>query len=144
MSVQEELIKQFREQQQKYAYYIIALCVAGIGFSVQQTLGTKLSLTQIPLAVAILSWCISIYLGLKFLNIQIAAIYKNHALIEISEGRSKISGDHPENIKIGIETITKILEKDSNNAMNSAKWQDIFFYIGVFAFISWRILEMAS
>ena len=36
---QKELSKHFREQQVKYIYYIIALCVAAIGFTVHETLG---------------------------------------------------------------------------------------------------------
>ena len=54
MELQADLIKTFREQQQKYAYYIIALCVAGIGFGVQKTIGMPLRQTQIPLGVSIL------------------------------------------------------------------------------------------
>lgn len=142
MELQADLIKTFREQQQKYAYYIIALCVAGIGFGVQKTIGMPLRQTQIPLGVSILCWGISIYCGLQFLGVQIAALYKNSEIINIAEGRSKIAGNHPEKIKIGIDTISKIIEGDSEVASGLAKWQNRLFYLGILCFVAWRIWEM--
>lgn len=142
MDIQADLIKQFREQQQKYAYYIIALCVAGIGFAVQKTMGVPLKQTQIPLGVSILCWGISIYCGLQFLGVQIAGLYKNSELINISEGRNPISGTHPQKIKIGVETILEIMEGDSSVAMRLAQWQNRLFYFGILCFVAWRVWEM--
>ncbi len=142
MDIQADLIKQFRDQQQKYAYYIIALCVAGIGFAVQKTIGLPLKQTQILLGCSVLFWGISIYCGLQFLGVQIAALYKNIELINIREGRSQISGSNFESIKIGIKTITKIIEGDGNKTMRLAKWQNRLFYLGIICFIGWRIWEM--
>lgn len=35
MEGQQEIQKQFRQQQEKYMYYLVALCVASIGLTVQ-------------------------------------------------------------------------------------------------------------
>lgn len=74
MEEQKEIQKQFRQQQEKYTYYVIALCVAAIGFSVHKTIGLPLKWIQIPLGVAVLFWGISIYCGLNFIR------YTMHAL----------------------------------------------------------------
>ena len=55
-SEQKELLNIFRQQQEKYVYYLIALCVTSIGFSVYKTSGVPIKGIQIPLAVAVLSW----------------------------------------------------------------------------------------
>jgi hypothetical protein len=68
MQEQLQLHKEFREKQEKYTYYIIALCVTAIGFSVLQTTGQPLKVMQLPLAVAVISWGISIYCGLQFIG----------------------------------------------------------------------------
>jgi len=50
MDQQNDLQKQFRDKQEKYVYYLIALCVASIGFSITKTSGESLKWIQIPLA----------------------------------------------------------------------------------------------
>ena len=67
MQEQLQLHKELREKQEKYAYYIIALCVTAIGFSVIRTTGQPLKLIQIPVALAVLCWAVSIYCGLNFI-----------------------------------------------------------------------------
>jgi hypothetical protein len=142
MNLQADLIKQFRDQQQKYAYYIIALCVAGIGFAIQKTIGLPLRQSQIPLGCAVLFWGLSIYCGLNFIGVQISALYSNSGLIEVQEGRHPLTGTHPEKIKIGIEAITKGIERMSKKTMRLAKWQNRLFYWGILFFLVWRIWEM--
>ena len=64
--IQFNIQKEFREKQEKYVYYLIALSVSAIGFSVYKTENQSLAYSQIPLALAVLSWSISIFCGLKF------------------------------------------------------------------------------
>lgn len=142
MEIQADLIKQFREQQQKYAYYIIALSVAGIGFAIQKTLGLPLSYTQIPLGFSVVFWGGSIFLGLKFIGLQIAALYQNIQLINISEGRDEIAGKHPDKIAIGINVVTDGIKKRSRQTVALANWQNRLFYFGIISFVAWRIWEM--
>lgn len=44
--VQIEIQKQFRQQQEKLVYYIMALSVSAIGFSIYQTTGQNLKVVQ--------------------------------------------------------------------------------------------------
>lgn len=68
MKEQLELHKEFREKQEKYAYYFVALCVASIGFSITQTTGQSLKWIQLPLGISVLSWGISIFCGLRYIG----------------------------------------------------------------------------
>jgi hypothetical protein len=142
MSIQPDLVKEFREQQQKFCYYIIALCVAGIGFAIQKTIGLSLSMSQIPLGAAVLSLGLSIHCGLNFLGIMRSALYSNIGLINVQEGRHPVTGTHPEKIQIGVETIMKGIEAKSKQTTVYATWQTRFFYIGIIAFVGWRVWEM--
>lgn len=142
MEEQNELIKQFRQQQEKYAYYIIALCVAAIGFSVTKTSGEALKWIQLPLGSAVLSWGLSIYCGLRFLNYVISNLYTNNVYLEILKGRHPDVGDHPEKIKAAASGITQAMEINSNRASKYATWQDRLFYCGIISFILWHVLEM--
>jgi hypothetical protein len=142
MDIAEDLTKQFREQQQKYAYYLIALCVTAIGFSIAKTFDLPLSKSQIPLGAAVLSWGLSIGKGLAFIRRTIAALYKNKALLDVQAGTHPLSGTNPQAIKIGEEALIKILEQDSEKASDHATWQQRFFYLGIVFFVGWHVYEM--
>lgn len=137
-----EIQKQFRQQQEKYVYYVIALCVTAIGFSVYKTSGVALKLIQIPLALAVVAWGLSIFCGLRFLQYVISSLYANHIYFDIMEGRHPKAGTHPELIKAAATGITEAIEINSNRANRLAKWQNKFFYIGIISFIAWHVIEM--
>lgn len=144
MSVRDDLVKIFREQQQKYCYYVIALCVAAIGFSVHKTMGLSISKSQIPLGIAVLSWGFSVWCGLRYLGLMTASLFTNIGLVDVQEGKSEITGRDPAKIKIGVETLTRSLDETSNKTMRLASWQDKLFFIGIICFVGWRIWEMIN
>jgi hypothetical protein len=96
---QKEIQSQFRQQQQKYTYYIIALCVTAIGFSIHITLGQALNYSQIPLALAVISWGISVYCGFRFITYGLIILFANNALFDVQQGRVPNVGIHPEKFK---------------------------------------------
>lgn len=139
-----EIIKIFKDQQQRYAYYIIALCVAAIAFAIQKTIGVGMKVSQLPLAGAAFCWSISILCGLKFLKLQMAAAYSNAALLQVQAGNDPDVGQHPAHIKVAVQTILKGIEKKSKATMRLANWQDRLFFVGIFLFILWHVWEMYS
>ena len=88
--IQFNIQQEFREKQEKYVYYLIAISVSAIGFSVYKTENQELRITLIPLAFAVICWSISIFLGLKFLKYVISVLYANNDYFAI------IKGNHPE------------------------------------------------
>lgn len=144
MTEQLELHKEFREKQEKFAYYLIALCVASIGFSVTQTMGQHLKWTQVPLAISVLCWSISILCGLKFIGIIVFSIWRNSIYLDMIQGRDEITGGHPQKIEIGVKVYREGSEKLGKKSSSLYSLQETLFYIGIGSFLVWRIIEMSS
>jgi len=142
MDEQKELRQQFRNQQEKLTYYIIALCVAGIGFSVHSTSSDHLSWSHLPLGVAVLSWCISVFCGILFLKYVISTLYADIKCFEIFEGTDPEVGNHQQMIEAAIKGIKSAMKSNINKALRLSKWQSYLFYTGIIFFIIWHILRM--
>jgi hypothetical protein len=135
-----EIAKLFRDQQEKYTYYIIALSVTSIGFAVYKSSEQSLSLSHIPLGIAVTSWCLSIFFGFKFIRFIIASIYLNYKKVTKNE---VIWGGDPnyDIIVIGDELYGETTVS-SNGAKISFLSLNYFFYTGIILFIVWHVLEM--
>jgi hypothetical protein len=142
MEEQKEIQKQFRQQQEKYTYYIIALCVAAIGFSVNKTIGVPLILIQIPLGIAVLAWGTSIFCGLKFLRFVISNLFTNNEYFEIIQGNNPEIGKNPQIIEAAEEGIKQAMQSNSKTASKLANWQDALFLVGFISFLVWHLIEM--
>lgn len=142
MDEQKELRESFRQQQEKYVYYVIALCVASIGFSIYVTIGQPLKLSQIPLGIAILGWGLSIYCGLRFLSYVISTLFSNHAYFEIIKGRYPGVDTDPEKIKASASGVKTAIDNNTMVAEKLAFWQERLFYLGAVSFIIWHVTEM--
>jgi hypothetical protein len=142
MEQQLEIQKHFRNSQEKYVYYLIALCVSAIGFSIYITLNKTLSLIMIPLGFSILTWSLSIINGFKLIEMLLSLLRVNNDIFEAAKGNNPILGNDPQKINIGYEFLMKELEKGEKIAYRRHKYQYIFFIIGMISFIAWHILEL--
>lgn len=140
--LQKELRQQFRQQQEKYAYYVVALCVAAIAFSIHETINKPLSFSHIALGIAILGWGTSIFCGLKFIAYVISTLYANNAYFEILQGKDEKVGKHPLNIESAGRGVKEAMRLNSETALKYGQWQNKGFYFGSVAFLFWHILEM--
>lgn len=147
----ENAIQSYRAEQSKYTYYIVALCVTGIGFSASQTMGRQLELSMWPLGIAILFFGLSIYSGLKFIRFIITGIALDIEIKQISSDRSEqlrkalseLNLPYGESAKH--HAISGIMEAVSAKQRSSSRWlsyQNISFYLAVFSFVAWRVWEM--
>lgn len=141
-NAQLEIQKQFRQQQEKLVYYIIALSVSAIGFSVFKTTGQNLKIIQIPLGLAIICWSISIFCGLKFLKYLISNLYANNEYLEIEKGKHPEIGNNPDAIAAGIEGFKGAMIINGNRMKRYFNFQNSLFYVGIILFVTWHILEM--
>ncbi|WP_256013123.1 hypothetical protein [Desertivirga xinjiangensis] len=142
MDTRDTLVSEFRTHQQTYIYYLIGLCVASIGFSVNLTIGQKLSFVHIPLGISIILWGISIFCGLRFMQWVGSSLYANINLLDVRAGIHKDTGNHIQKKAIAEDVITGILEKNSDTVSRLQSWQNICFYSGVIFFLIWRVLDM--
>ncbi len=142
MDRQVEIQNEFRQQQIRLKYYIIALCVTSIGFSIYNTIGAKLQLTQIPLAIAVFSWGISIFLGFRFLNYSLSILYANNALFDVFNGLHPKVGNNPQNMQAASAGINEAINENGERANKLSIWQERLFYFGIIMYLTWHIIEM--
>lgn len=142
MDIQNELQNLHREKQEKYAYYLISLCIASIAYSINLTNNLKINLNQIPLGCALISWGFSVYYGLKGIEKSLTFLGLNIDLIEIGKGANEIANSNEERIKIIIELTEERLKKLSKLRIKMGNMQFKLFIIGVVLFLIWRILTM--
>lgn len=140
--IQFNIQQEFRDKQEKYVYYIIALSVSAIGFSLYKTENKSLTYSQIPLALAVLFWIISILCGLKFLKYVISNLYANNGYFEIIKGRDSTVGNHPDSIKSGVEGFREAMKTNGRVMKIYFKLQGYLFYFGIILFIVWHVIEM--
>ncbi len=139
---QKEIQKQFRQQQEKYVYYILALTVSAIGFGIYKTTGLPLKWSQIPLALSVICWSISIFFGLNFIKYVIDSLYMNNEYFEISAGRHPDYGNTKWQIEANIEGLKLAMKSKEKTTEKYFDWQGKLFYVGVVLFILWHILDM--
>ena len=142
MDQQIELFRLFRQQQEKYVYYIIALCVTAIGFSVYKTTGIKLNWTQIPLAFSVTCWGLSIFYGLQFLKHTMSYLRANNALFNIIQGIEPGVGTHPQKMDAAYSGVQQAMEATSEKCSTHFRWQERLFYLGIILFLLWHVMEM--
>lgn len=142
MEEQKEILNQFRQQQEKFVYYLIALSVTSIGFSIYKTTGQPLKLIQLPLGMSILCWGLSIYCGLRFLKYVISTLFANNAYFDLIQGKDPEIGNHRQKIQAATTGIKEAMKSNSKRASTLFKWQELFFYIGIILFLVWHIIEM--
>lgn len=141
----DELWKIHVTQREKFIYYLLALAVTALGFSVSVTDKETIHLRLIPLGIAAIGWIISIYLGLMSIIIGMQFMRTNIGLLWIKEGINPNNGKKipSEEILIAYEATVKIMEEHSNKMASNFNWQRWSFFFGVIFFMVWRIFEMS-
>ena len=80
----------YRDLYVKYTFYLLAVDGAAVGFALTQTRGLALAWSQMPLGLAMVSWSLSFWFGLRQLNSVLATLTFNSIL------RDMEAGNHPE------------------------------------------------
>ncbi len=125
-----EIIK----HQFQFVYYIIALSVACIGFSVYQSRGEVLNPSHIFLGLAVFFWGLSTYSGFNFIQSNITAMSLTHSLNEL--------------INSGQDNELVIRQKKDEIKFDVLKGTDYFgslegrFYYAIIFFLFWHIINM--
>lgn len=137
-----DIHRALRESQNKHTYFLLAVVGAAIALVVNQTQSASLSWSQLPLAAAVIAWALSFFFGCRNRAYVSSGLYTNAALLEVNAGRHKLTGTHPEAIKIARDTLHEILEGQSSNANKFANLQFRFLVGGAVLYVVWHVLEM--
>lgn len=139
-----EIQKQFRERQDKFVYYLIALCVAAIGFSVSQTIGQHLNCLHCFLGAAVICWVVSIFCGFQFVQIVLKGLHANDKYFETIAGRGiDITGVSQKTVDEAASIVLREKrDKYSKRTERNFMWQQYLFYTGLVLFLVWHIIQM--
>src|SRR5215212_2804491 len=120
-----DLIREILSGENKYIYYLLAATGACIAFAISKTEDAVLSLSHIPWAVAVLSWGLSSYCGLRILMDE--TVYMSRGIR--SETNLAQQFEEPQLER----AIRKVRHK---------RGQFLFLLIGAIFFVVWHFLEM--
>jgi hypothetical protein len=137
-----EVHRQLRLSQDKYSYFLLAGAGAAVGLATNQTHGTAVAWSQIPLAIAVLCWGLSFFFGCQHLRYVSSSLYANAALLKIQSGKHPEYNTNPEIAAAATEGIRMAFESNSDNANKLGHWQFRFLIIGALFYIAWHVLEM--
>lgn len=137
-----EVYKQHSAAHDKYTYFLLAAVGAAIALTLNQTQTAKLSMSQIPLGVAVGLWALSFYLGCRHLVGVKATLYTNSALLKVLDGEDPLTGRNREAIGIAAEVLRGIIEKRAKDVAQSAVWQFRCLVLGGVSYLAWHIYEM--
>jgi len=118
----------------RFSQFIIAVNGALIAYSMKQIEGEKLTLSLIPLGLAILFWGFSFYSGISSIRRIIST-----RIIQIFKERERKKNP------TGLEALRMINQKfESVGAAAEGHHKRMFYflYIGSILFIGWQVLEM--
>lgn len=137
-----EIYTQHRTAQDKYTYFLLAAAGAAIALAVNQTKGTSLSWSQLPLAIAVLCWGLSFFFGCRHLGYVSSTLFANADLLRVENGQHPLSGNNPQLMATASEGIRQAIESNSERANRLGHMQFRFLITGAVFYIAWHVIEM--
>lgn len=132
-----------QEARSKYVYFKLASAGACIGFAVNQTNNAPLSITQLPLGVAVLLWGFSFFCGCMHLANENATMYFNATLLQVQRGIHPLTGQNPALIEeVGASTLRERIDGHARRAGRFGRWQFNTLIAGAVCYVAWHVLEM--
>ena len=139
-----QLHGQYRTSEDRYTYFLLAAAAASIGFAVQLTSSSQLSILHAPLGLAVLAWGFSFFAGCKHIAYVNTNLYANFDYLHIFTGTHPKVGNHPEMIQAATEGIASAMEKNSTSAVRFARWQFRALITGAILFLVWHVAGMVA
>ncbi|PSD28881.1 hypothetical protein C7E18_00255 [Stenotrophomonas maltophilia] len=138
-----ELRKQHNDMYDKFAYFLLAVTGAAIGFGIQKLDGLAMSVVSLVCVAAVGAWVLSFYLGIKRIQNTMVTLQINaDVAIYLREGSER---------QMSQEQITQaeraaMQALDSSNRRNALlmKLQLRLLIGGVLLFVVWRVLQMVG
>ena len=127
-----------RDLYTRHAFYLLAVAGAAVGFALNQTQGAVLAWSQIPWGLAMSSWFLSFYFGLRQLRSVLATLHANSLRLAVE------SDHHPEwsHIPETPEILRDLVAQHGTRAGRFHLLQVRALLTGVFFYVGWHILEM--
>jgi hypothetical protein len=137
-----EVYRQLTAAQDKYVYFLLAAAGAAIAFALSQTQGAKLSLSQIPLGLAVALWGVSFFFGCRRIGYVASTLFANAALLQVEAGQHREIGMHPQAIMAASDGIRTAIESNSTRANALLRLQFASLVLGAISYVAWHAWEM--
>ena len=138
-----DLIKEIKGVQIKYIYYVIALNVAAIGYSIHHVKGEAFNWSHYILGGSILFWSLGVYLGFQFVFRFQQLFHITYNWLELYDEMSRKSQVPPSVLNTSVKgEVDKNSHKIQEKAHNQYKWSLFSFYIGCLLFVVWQVFQM--
>jgi hypothetical protein len=137
----DELVKSFRQSQEKYVYYIVALNITAVGFVAHETYDEKLRVSLWILLPSIGLWLYSVYNGLEFLKLNLSTLFANHKYLDL-EQLPEPNGASKQEIKEALSEIKGGMEDNSETAKKYFERMNCSLIWGIVLFVIWRLVDM--
>lgn len=135
-----EMMKTFKERQDKFIYYITGLNVASIGFILSKTFDLEIkALNNIFLSLALISCLLSIALAFRWIFIQFRTMVLNMDVLSLVKGHYDKNSISEFDKQKQISKAKRELIDYSKKAENSMKLTYFLFLFGIIFFILWRV-----
>jgi len=120
-----------KDQQVKYVYYILALSVSAIAYSISRTVEHQFNGLLIVWSLSLVCWSLSAFKGLSFLRIHIKSIdYDIGQLLSKRENNTH----NP--------SLIDLQEQSRSEKFVLYNQQSALFFLGIVLFIVWHIIEL--
>lgn len=137
------IFRTLREEQRKYTYFLLVVVGAAITLVINQTQNATLTLSQIPLVIAVLLWALSFYFGCNYTQYVNSTLFANLALFRVQKGEHpELINKSPIMIEAASKGIKQAMKNNSECANKLSRLQFKFLISGAIFYIIWHILEM--
>jgi hypothetical protein len=130
-----ELIERFYISQERNTYFLLAASASAIGFAITQVKTEPLTLTHIPLGIAIFLWAASFYCGQQFVQWSISAVGKEADYLS-----KDFFPERPDEIKKTV--LHKTINLHASKMNFYGKLQLSCLLLGAVSYITFHVLKM--
>jgi hypothetical protein len=130
------------EGKAKFTYFLLAAAGACIAFAVNQTQNAALTWSEMPLAGALLCWCLSFSFGCFYLQRISMIQYDNLDLFRVQGGQHPMVGGDRQMMNRAGQILKKDMERNSSRGTSYSRWQFGMLISGALLYIAWHILAM--
>jgi hypothetical protein len=136
-----EMFFRYREDQDKYSYFLLAAAGSALAFAVQKTSGLTLRWNMIALGAAALAWILSFYFGCRRLLTSQEALRANYHYFQMGEETDSRYKTLPEYGEVRDEILDKV-QGLNNKAGRYLSRQFQWLIVGAVLFIVWHVWDM--
>jgi hypothetical protein len=136
-----EMFFQYRKDQDKYSYFLLAAAGSALAFAVQKTAGLTLRWNMIVLAAAALAWILSFYFGCRRLLTSQESLRVNYSYFQMGEQIERMFKLLPE-YKEARDKILEEVQGLNNEAARYSSRQFQWLIVGAVLFIIWHVWDM--